>query len=179
VSSNAFWWFGTIDKELQQMSANSKRLWLVKLHDKCAPFELHIPRYQFCGPGTRLEERLARDNWGINPLNVACHKYDIAYSHSLATFSQNGTWSTIYSPRKCGNALSQEIRLSEKELLRQLFGQLWKLKRKRRAWKRRKENEQTNTPGSKTRRYPANPAVVGGSRFIDRRSGGNRESGEW
>ncbi|KYN18433.1 hypothetical protein ALC57_09263, partial [Trachymyrmex cornetzi] len=43
---------------------------------------LHIPGYQFCGPGTRLEKRLARGDRGINPLDAACRKHDIAYSHS-------------------------------------------------------------------------------------------------
>ncbi|KYN13309.1 hypothetical protein ALC57_14510 [Trachymyrmex cornetzi] len=47
------------------------------------PFELHIPGYQFCGPGTRLEQRLARDDRGINPLDAACREHEyIEYSHS-------------------------------------------------------------------------------------------------
>jgi len=46
------------------------------------PFELHIPRYQFCGPGTWLTKRLARDDTGINPLDAMCRKHDIAYSRS-------------------------------------------------------------------------------------------------
>ena len=46
------------------------------------PFELHIPSYQFCGPGTRLAKRLARGDQGINPLDAACREHDIAYSHS-------------------------------------------------------------------------------------------------
>ena len=46
------------------------------------PIELHIPGYQFCGPGTRLNERLARGDRGINPLDVACREHDIAYSRS-------------------------------------------------------------------------------------------------
>jgi len=44
--------------------------------------ELHIPRYQFCDPGTHLEKRLARGDRGINPLDAACHDHDIAYSRS-------------------------------------------------------------------------------------------------
>lgn len=44
------------------------------------PFELHIPGYQFCGPGTRLNERLAKGEVGINPLDEACKAHDIAYS---------------------------------------------------------------------------------------------------
>jgi len=46
------------------------------------PFELHIPGYQFCGPGTRLRERLARGERGINPLDAACREHDIAYSRN-------------------------------------------------------------------------------------------------
>lgn len=44
------------------------------------PFEVHIPGYQFCGPGTRLQERLQRGDRGINPLDAACREHDIAYS---------------------------------------------------------------------------------------------------
>ncbi|KYN42485.1 hypothetical protein ALC56_03031, partial [Trachymyrmex septentrionalis] len=44
--------------------------------------ELHIPGYQFCGPGTRLPKRLARGDAGITPLDAACREHDIAYSHS-------------------------------------------------------------------------------------------------
>ena len=46
------------------------------------PFELHIPGYQFYGPGTRLAKRLARGDAGINPLDAVCREHDIAYSHS-------------------------------------------------------------------------------------------------
>ena len=46
------------------------------------PFELHIPSYNYCGPGTKLEERLRRGDKGINPLDEACRLHDIAYSKS-------------------------------------------------------------------------------------------------
>lgn len=47
------------------------------------PVELHIPGgYQYCGPGTKLQKRLARGDSGINPLDVACKQHDIAYSKS-------------------------------------------------------------------------------------------------
>lgn len=42
--------------------------------------EIHIPGYQYCGPGTKLEERLARGDPGINKLDQACKRHDIAYS---------------------------------------------------------------------------------------------------
>jgi hypothetical protein len=46
------------------------------------PYELHIPGYQFCGPNTKLEERLQRGEKGINGLDSACKDHDIAYSQS-------------------------------------------------------------------------------------------------
>lgn len=42
--------------------------------------EIHIPGYQYCGPGTQLEKRLARGDPGINQLDRACKQHDIAYS---------------------------------------------------------------------------------------------------
>ena len=44
------------------------------------PVELHVPGYQFCGPGTKLNKRLQRGDKGINLLDAACRKHDIAYS---------------------------------------------------------------------------------------------------
>lgn len=44
------------------------------------PIELHVPGYQYCGPGTKLEKRLARGDPGINPLDQACKQHDITYA---------------------------------------------------------------------------------------------------
>lgn len=47
------------------------------------PVELHLtPSYNFCGPGTKLQKRLARGDVGINPLDDHCRVHDIAYSNS-------------------------------------------------------------------------------------------------
>lgn len=43
------------------------------------PFELHIPGYRFCGPGTKLRKRLARGDKGINYLDESCKEHDIVY----------------------------------------------------------------------------------------------------
>ena len=43
------------------------------------PFELHIPGYSFCGPNSALRDRLARGERGINPLDQACMRHDLAY----------------------------------------------------------------------------------------------------
>jgi hypothetical protein len=46
------------------------------------PVELHIPTYQYCGPGTKLSKRVKRGDPGINKLDAACKQHDIAYSQS-------------------------------------------------------------------------------------------------
>lgn len=44
------------------------------------PFEMHLPGYRYCGPGTKLEKRLKRGDMGINQLDEACKSHDIAYT---------------------------------------------------------------------------------------------------
>lgn len=56
---------------------------------KHIPFEMHIPGYQYCGPGTKLRERLARNDPGINPLDLACKEHDISYSKFKNTDQRN------------------------------------------------------------------------------------------
>lgn len=43
------------------------------------PFELHLPGYNYCGPGTKLQKRLLRGDKGVNALDKACMQHDIAY----------------------------------------------------------------------------------------------------
>jgi len=47
VPSNAFWWSGTIDKELRRMSVVVKDRGLSNRALDALPFVLHIPEYQF------------------------------------------------------------------------------------------------------------------------------------
>lgn len=54
---------------------------LNKIIDKL-PVEFHIPSYRYCGPGTKLEKRLARGDKPKNKLDAACLNHDIAYSKS-------------------------------------------------------------------------------------------------
>jgi hypothetical protein len=53
------------------------------------PFELHLPGYQYCGPGTNLKKRLARGDKGINQLDSACREHDIAYDRSNSKADRN------------------------------------------------------------------------------------------
>lgn len=49
------------------------------------PVELHLPGYQYCGPGTKLQKRLLRGDRGINKLDNACMHHDIAYNNKDLT----------------------------------------------------------------------------------------------
>lgn len=72
------------------------------------PFEAHIPGYNFCGPGTKLQERLRRGDRGINLLDEACREHDIAYAehknlasrHEADRILQERAWHRV----KSGNA---------------------------------------------------------------------------
>lgn len=68
------------------------------------PFEAHIPGgYQYCGPGTKLQERLRRGDPGINPLDKACKEHDTAYAqssdlpsrHRADKILQESSWSRV------------------------------------------------------------------------------------
>jgi hypothetical protein len=72
-----------ISKHVINMNMYKKGNGLLNYTINKLPFELHIPGYQYCGPGTKLEKRLARGDPGINPLDVACKAHDIAcHAHS-------------------------------------------------------------------------------------------------
>ena len=45
-----------------------------------ALIEMHVPHYKFCGPGTKLAERVERGDVGINPLDEACRQHDLVYT---------------------------------------------------------------------------------------------------
>ncbi|XP_060860666.1 uncharacterized protein LOC132938026 [Metopolophium dirhodum] len=53
------------------------------------PLEIHVPGYQYCGPGTNLKKRLAHGDKGINPLDSACRDHDIAYDRSNSITDRN------------------------------------------------------------------------------------------
>lgn len=67
------------------------------------PIELHLPGYQYCGPGTKLRKRLDRGDKGVNPLDAACREHDIAYSenkeinkrHHADTILENRAWERV------------------------------------------------------------------------------------
>lgn len=70
------------------------------------PFELHVPSYNFLGPGTRLDERLERGDKPINKLDAAALDHDIFYKHHKSTNDrhkadevlENKAWERVLAP---------------------------------------------------------------------------------
>ena len=46
--------------------------------------ELHIPGYNFCGPGTKLLKRLDRGDLPVNKTDAVCRTHDIDYSKATS-----------------------------------------------------------------------------------------------
>ena len=78
------------------------------------PFELHIPGYQYCGPGTKLKERLARGDPGINPLDSACKQHDIAYSQNREDIEKRNIADQILAERAWQRVFAKDSSLAEK-----------------------------------------------------------------
>lgn len=93
------------------------------------PVELHLPGYNYCGPGTKLKERLERGDRGVNPLDEACREHDIAYSQSKdinhrhiadkkltekaweRVFAKNSTWGERANSYIITNAMKAKVKL--------------------------------------------------------------------
>lgn len=86
---------------------------LVNWAIKHIPFEMHIPGYQYCGPGTKLQERLARNDPGINPLDRACKEHDISYSKGKDTTHRNIA-DKILAEKAWQRAKSSDASISER-----------------------------------------------------------------
>lgn len=59
-----------------------------RLIDKL-PVELHIPGYKYCGPGTKLAKRLARNDKPINKTDELCQKHDKLYAEFKDSATRN------------------------------------------------------------------------------------------
>lgn len=66
----------------QKVRSNCSGSGLLNTLINTLPVEVHLPGYQFCGPGTKLKKRLSLGQTGINNLDAACRDHDIAYESS-------------------------------------------------------------------------------------------------
>lgn len=78
------------------------------------PIELHIPGYQFCGPGTNLQKRLARGDSGVNLLDSACKEHDIAYSENRENIEKRNAADKILADKAWQRVLAKDSSLGEK-----------------------------------------------------------------
>ena len=76
--------------------------------------ELHIPGYQYCGPGTKLKERLSRGDPGINPLDVACKEHDFAYSKNRDNLNARHAADRVHTERAWKRVLAKDASLGGK-----------------------------------------------------------------
>lgn len=78
------------------------------------PVELHLPGgYQYCGPGTKLQKRLARGDPGINQLDKACKEHDISYSKFKNT-SDRTIADKILAEKAWQRALASDSNIAER-----------------------------------------------------------------
>ena len=78
------------------------------------PVELHLPGYQYCGPGTKLAKRIARGDPGINPLDAACKEHDIAYSQNRENVEARNAADRVLAEKAWQRVWSKDAGLDEK-----------------------------------------------------------------
>ncbi|KAJ8913482.1 hypothetical protein NQ315_002662 [Exocentrus adspersus] len=95
----------TVDRVRRPRKSERKGGSLVNSLINKLPLEIHLPGYQYCGPGTKLEKRLARGDPGKNPLDKLCKQHDVAYKDSNDLTSRHkadyslelGAWDIVKS----------------------------------------------------------------------------------
>lgn len=112
------------------------------------PVELHAPGYKFCGPGTRLKERLARGDKPINKLDEYCRDHDIAYSQSGGDSGKRAAADRILADRAWERVKAADSGLKERSLA-YVVTNLMKVKshlgggmRRRKSTRKRKQRRQ-------------------------------------
>lgn len=93
------------------------------------PFELHVPGYQYLGPGTKLQKRIKRGDPGINDLDKAAKEHDIFYRDHKDTESRNNIADKILQEKAWEIAKSNDHDISERLIAIPTVGAMW-LKRK-------------------------------------------------
>ncbi|XP_043471570.1 uncharacterized protein LOC122504497 [Leptopilina heterotoma] len=78
------------------------------------PFELHLPGYQYCGPGTKLAKRLDRGDPGVNPLDAACKEHDIAYSKNRENVEKRNAADRVLADKAWQRVFAPDARYSER-----------------------------------------------------------------
>src|SRR5436190_15170019 len=111
------------------------------------PIELHLPGgYQYCGPGTKLKERLKKGDLGINKLDQACKDHDIAYSKFSDSSNRSiadralaeKAWQRVRSSDASIGERTAALAVTAAMKGKTAFGSSYRTKRKRRHRRRKK-----------------------------------------
>lgn len=78
------------------------------------PFELHLPGYNYCGPGTKLAARLTRGDPPVNQLDSACKEHDIAYSKNRDNVSSRNEADRVLADKAWQRVFSRDSSIGEK-----------------------------------------------------------------
>ena len=76
--------------------------------------ELHLPRYNYCGLGTKLTKRIARGDTGINQLDYFCKQHDIIYSLNPDTLSVRREADKILAKKSLGRVFARDAQFGER-----------------------------------------------------------------
>lgn len=134
------------------------------------PFELHIPGYQYCGPGTKLAKRLARGDPGINQLDAACKEHDIAYSNNRENLEARHEADKVLAEKAWQRVQSKDAGIGEKAAawsvnkimkLKRRFGMGLKSKKKKTGGRKRKSNVKSIGKKKKMNKKVALRKIVG------------------
>lgn len=111
------------------------------------PFELHVPSYQYCGPGTKLKKRLQRNDPGINGLDRACREHDIAYAKSN-NITERNLADNILSKKAWERFKSRDAGLGERAVALGVSG-IMKAKSKMGLGMKKTQSKKKSTPQKK------------------------------
>ena len=81
---------------------------------KSLPVKVHIPGYNYCGPGTKLYKRLARGDTGVNGLDRPCKNHDIPYSNSHDNFESRKVADSILEKKAFERVIARDSSIGEK-----------------------------------------------------------------
>ncbi|EFA11812.1 hypothetical protein TcasGA2_TC008591 [Tribolium castaneum] len=154
------------------------------------PFELHLPGYQYCGPGTKLKKRLERGDPGINKLDSFCKTHDIAYAnsndlkdrHQADRILEDSAWSRVKSKdASFGEKASAWFVTNAMKVKRKLGMGIQRKKSKRKTKKSRKRTQKKQQPFHKAllsnlenKGYDNIKSALSAARIAVRKSGGRK-----
>ena len=91
--------------------------------------ELHVPGYQYCGPGTQLAKKITRGDPGINKLDQFCKEHDLIYSKNRDDLDVRREADKVLAKKAIGRVFAKDAKLGERLVALGVAG-VMKLKRK-------------------------------------------------